>query len=230
MSETPDRPLRTCYAGHDGSYRRKRADGQAGWDPADVIAENHAWLERAFAAPGFPRQGELLELGCGAGDLSLWAAARGYAVTGIDIAPSAIAWAQEKASERGLAPRFLVGEVTALPFEPDRFDVVLDGHCMHCIVGDDRAQVLGEALRVLRPGGVFHMNTMVGDPAPGPLLDSFDPASRCLVHGDIATRYLGLPQDVVAEVEAAGFRLLRSEVVPRRSDEELDTLLLDATC
>ena len=226
----PNGPFRPNYIGHNAEYKRRRAAGNPGWDEAEVIDENLALLERVFAAPGFPTQGRLLELGCGAGDWSLWAAAKGFDVTGIDIAPDAVAWGLEKAGQRELTVDLQVGEVTDLSRFPDAsFDVVLDAHCLHCIIGDDRGRMLREAFRVLRPGGLFHVNTMTGDPTAPKLLDHWDPASRCLLYGQIASRYLGLPDHVEAEVVAAGFRVLRRELMPRRHESEFDDLLLDST-
>jgi len=54
--------------------------------------------------------GRLLDAGCGTGENALLAASRGADVTGIDLAPTAIARARAKASERGLTARFEIAD------------------------------------------------------------------------------------------------------------------------
>jgi ubiquinone/menaquinone biosynthesis C-methylase UbiE len=69
----------------------------------------------------------------------------------MDISPTAIQWAIEKAGQRGLVARFQEGDVRDLSrYASDTFEVVLDGHCFHCIIGDDRAHFMSEAFRVLK--------------------------------------------------------------------------------
>ncbi len=221
--------MKTDYIAHDREYQKRRAKGNAGWDDADTIRENVVILTEAFAAAHFPRHGRLLEMGCGAGDMSLGLAALGYDVSGVDIAPSAIAWAQDKARERGLTADFRVGDVLDLVhYTDDSFDIVLDGHCLHCIIGEDRHKFLAAARRVLKPGGLLHVNTMCGENFMRRFPEQSDPATRCQVINGIALRYFGRAEDTVAEVSAAGFEIVQAAVVPRPDDYSEDMLLIDA--
>lgn len=171
----------------------------------------------------------MLEVGCGAGDLSLWLAARGYLVQGVDIAPTAVAWAREKAQAQGLRAEFQVGDVTNLAgYSANAFDLVLDGYCLHCIIGQDRGALLGSVRRVLKPGGIFHVRTMCDDPATEACRQNYDPLSRCQVYGDIAARYYGRAGDIRAEVQAAGFQIAASHVERPRDGKGQDLLYLDA--
>src|SRR5271169_3438705 len=54
--------------------------------------------------------GRVLDIGCGTGEHALMVAELGLDVTGIDSSPRAIALAKQKAKERNLAPRFLMGD------------------------------------------------------------------------------------------------------------------------
>jgi SAM-dependent methyltransferase len=220
--------LRTDYPGHDRQYRLRREAGQPGWDTAEGVAATLAELAREFVSPHLPPSGDLLEMGCGAGDLSLFLAARGYGVTGVDISPFAVEWAREKAVEAGIAASFHVGDVRHLAdFADASFDIVLDGQCLHCIIGDaDRLAFLRSAYRVLRPGGVLHLRTMCGDPWTPGLQDGFDPETRNVFRGGTAIRYMGMPDAIFLEVEAAGFELQEQRVL-RTSGE--DMLILDAS-
>src|SRR6266536_3320200 len=78
-------------------------------------------------APAKPRsETKILEIGCGAGN-NLWFAAReGFAVTGIDTSPSAIAYARDRFRSERLAGEFHVAPFSSLPFPDDRFDLVID--------------------------------------------------------------------------------------------------------
>src|SRR5262249_60345640 len=58
--------------------------------------------------------GRLLDAGCGTGENALLAASRGADVTGIDVAPSAIARARAKAADRGLTARLAGGDARDL--------------------------------------------------------------------------------------------------------------------
>ncbi len=98
--------MKTNYADHDKEYQKRKAKNYVGWERSETIQTNLQSLEHTLTAKHTPKSGRVLELGCGAGDLSLWLAAQGYQVAGIDISPFAIEWAQNKAQERGLAANF----------------------------------------------------------------------------------------------------------------------------
>lgn len=111
-----------------------------------------------LAAAGAPARGQLLEIGCGAGNFLLRAAERGFDVTGVEYSPFAAERARENLSAAGLpagasakAWRVLVGEIGVLAHERDTYDV-----CVLCDVIEhvrDPAAFLGEIIRLLRPGG-----------------------------------------------------------------------------
>ncbi len=220
--------MQPLYFGHDGEYQKRKAAGYAGWEVSEEVAKNLADLEAGFSQAHMPKGGELLEIGCGAGDLALRLAERGFRTHGVDISPTAVQWAREKARERGLAAEFLVGEVTDLPYVDARFDVVVDGYCLHCIIGEDRAKTLSEARRVLKPGGLFHVRTMCGDPICAALRHGFDPATRYVVSNGFALRYLGRPEEIVAEIEAAGFDAGHSTLAPSAGGDDQHMLYIDA--
>lgn len=99
----------------------------------------------------------VLDVGCGSGRLTLaaqkWAGAQGE-VVGLDPSPEMIEVARQKAKRAGLAAKFEVGVVEAMPFPDASFDVVLNRLMLHHLPGDLKQRGLAEMRRVLKPGGV----------------------------------------------------------------------------
>ncbi|HQJ61380.1 MAG TPA: hypothetical protein PKV35_10305, partial [bacterium] len=75
---------KTWYEGHDQAYKKRKASGYTGWDNSDGTVSNISNFLDAFANPHVPKSGLVLELGCGAGDISIALARLGYSLTGID--------------------------------------------------------------------------------------------------------------------------------------------------
>jgi ubiquinone/menaquinone biosynthesis C-methylase UbiE len=152
---------RTDYFWHDEVYKKLRLQGKKDWATDEQFEEFRLKMEQVLTWEHIPREGSLLELGGGAETNSLWLAEKGYDVHGVDISPTAIEWAKEKAEKESIQVRFSVGNVLNFKDYPDtRFDLVLDGHCLHCIIGKDRARFYSSVLRVLKPGGSFLVYTI----------------------------------------------------------------------
>ncbi len=96
-------------------------------------------------------QALVLELGVGTGRIALPVAAAGCRVVGVDISAEMLRVARAK--EGGGALWLLQGDIERLPFADGVFDATLAVHVLH--LARDWRSVLAEAMRVLRPGGVF---------------------------------------------------------------------------
>lgn len=108
--------MKTDYASHDRAYQRKRNDpARIGWIKQDELDDDWrlSW-QPLLRKNAFPKQGRLLELGCGAGNTSLQFVKQAYEVVGVDIAPTAIDWAIENAARTGINATFLTGNVLTL--------------------------------------------------------------------------------------------------------------------
>ena len=95
---------------------------------------------------------DVLEVGCGIGDLLVDMAQAGYHCQAIDRSPQMVAATRAKLARKGLADRVEVaeGRVQALPFDDASFDSVVSTFPTEYIY--DPA-TLREIARVLRPGG-----------------------------------------------------------------------------
>ncbi len=144
---------------------------------------------------------------------------RGFAVTGLDISPTAIAWATERATP---GTRFMVGDLVAEI--PGEYDLAIDGHCLHCIIGDDRAQLLAHVRGALGPGGGFFVSTMCGEITQPALRATFDPVTRCQVVAGVSYRFIGDADEILDELRAAGFAIAASRICRRKDDDDQDHL------
>ena len=118
----------------------------------DLIAAEHQARYR-MALPHV-RGKAVLDAGCGVGwaaELLLASGAR--TVTGVDIAPEAIAAAQA----RQTAATFVIGDFVELPFGDDSFDIVVCFEALEHV--HDTGRALDEFVRVLRPDGVLFVSS-----------------------------------------------------------------------
>ena len=89
----------------------------------------------------------LLDIGCGAGLFGYMASEMGADVSGLDATPALLDIAQSRVPEGD----FLVGEMEALPYADQTFEVVTGFNAFQYAASPVRA--LREARRVARPGG-----------------------------------------------------------------------------
>jgi SAM-dependent methyltransferase len=115
-------------------------------------AATEALLEQLTVTAGT----RVLDMGSGIGGPARLIAERyGARVIGVDLTPEYVRTAEELSARVGLGAltSFRVGSVTALPVEDASVDLALMLHVGMNVA--DKPAVFREAVRVLRPGGVF---------------------------------------------------------------------------
>jgi ubiquinone/menaquinone biosynthesis C-methylase UbiE len=133
-----------------------------------------AFFEQLGIAPGTT----LLDVGCGAGQLTIPAARKGIRVTGVDLAQNLVDEANRRAREENLDIEIMQGDAEALQFPDESFDVVLS--FIGAMFAPRPELVASELTRVCRRGGriimgnwtpeghVGQMFKVIGQYAPPP--------------------------------------------------------------
>lgn len=118
--------------------------------------KNLDYLEQALSGVPEGFSGRLLEVPVGTGVLTMpvYRELPGADITCLDYSEAMMASAQAKARAVGLQNvRFMQGDVGALPFGDEQFDIVLSLNGFHAF--PDKEAAYRETFRVLKPGGVF---------------------------------------------------------------------------
>jgi SAM-dependent methyltransferase len=213
---------------YDACYRGWRERGMLGWGGSGAGGRRDGWraklesLRHAGLLP--PPPVDWLELGCGTGFASRWAAERGYRVAGVDISREAIAWATDEFAVARLRGDFRAADVgCGLPFGDAAFNLVVDGNCLHCLIGDARGRCLAEVRRLLRAHGRFVVSSMCGEPKYAEDRALFQ--AGALHRNGSPWRTLKPAPEIEREIIDGGFSILSRAV---RVGEQFDHLTLVA--
>lgn len=133
---------------------------------------------------GVKRDQSVLDVGCGLGGPARRFAYRHNArVWGIELSEPVFKTAVALTSLVGLAEqvRFTLGSALKMPYEEERFDVVVMQHCAMQVT--EKLEIFGECARVLGPGGSFVLHEFflgTGDEPHYPLAWATQPAMSAL--------------------------------------------------
>jgi demethylmenaquinone methyltransferase/2-methoxy-6-polyprenyl-1,4-benzoquinol methylase len=108
--------------------------------------QDRRWKARLIALANLQPDDRVLDLACGTGDIVAGAAAHARFAVGLDLTHRMV----QLAAVRRKLP-LVTGDMLALPFRDDRFDVVTTGYGLRNV--PDLTQALEEIHRVLTPGG-----------------------------------------------------------------------------
>lgn len=103
-----------------------------------------------------PAETHILDMGCGKGRNSVYLATRGFHVTGTDFSDKALQDAKQRSLEYpSLIQYEVVDLVKEWPFGNNHFDAIIDCNTSIYIPDKERPFAIGEANRVLKPGGYY---------------------------------------------------------------------------
>ena len=118
---------------------------------------------------------EVLNVGCGIGVSCAYTAKQhGCRVVGVDISEKMIEWSRKRACLEHVEDQteFRVADILELPFEVDRFDVVMVESVIAFV--SEKARAIQECTRVTKPGGYVGLNeSFLTDPPTPELTELF---------------------------------------------------------
>lgn len=117
-------------------------------------------FKRALSDQADVRRGDrVLDLGCGTGTLALRIAAAvpDAVVTGVDADPTVLEIARKKGDTASVRLRLDRARAEELPYPDSSFDCVVSSLFFHHLPRSTKRRALAEVLRVLVPGGRFHV-------------------------------------------------------------------------
>lgn len=105
---------------------------------------------------GQVRCGKAVDFGCGGGNYSIYLARQGFDVTGVDLSPTAIGIARERARQQGVKCDFLTADVLGdLKELPGTFDFAFDWEVLHHLFPEQRTRYVRNVWAKLAPRGLY---------------------------------------------------------------------------
>jgi ubiquinone/menaquinone biosynthesis C-methylase UbiE len=145
---------------------------------------------------------KILDIACGAGELSLKIAERGCEVYGIDLSEEGIKSARRLSKRVKARCEFMVGDAERLPFADGCFDKIICSSSLEHFNNDARA--LGEMRRVLKADGRVILTV---DSLTYPISPELKERHRKMC----AVNHYYTREELAKALNAAGFQARRSE-------------------
>lgn len=134
-------------------------------EPSSDMVKFCHWAERNSEWFPFPKQGLVLDVGCGNGRNIVYISET-YKMRGVgfDISEVAVNQARKTATEKNLGIEFKVQSAKdELPVKNEAVDVVLDMMTLHFLNQEERVKYLREVVRVLKPFGWLFFKSFIID-------------------------------------------------------------------
>jgi ubiquinone/menaquinone biosynthesis C-methylase UbiE len=169
-----------------------------------AVGGEHRFRQLALKGIDFGPETKVLDLCCGSGQTTRFLVEYSDHVVGLDASPLSI----QRAKRNVPAAEFIEGWAEDMPLDDNQFDVVHTSVAMHEMEPDQRRHIFAEALRVLKPDGVFTM------------VDFHQPQNPVFWPGvavflwlfETHTAWQLLETDIPAELQATGFATASAEL------------------
>lgn len=168
-----------------------------------LLEPGQSWMLWARALGALLPPLEVVDFGCGTGVMTVELARWAKRVTAIDKSPSALEQAQARVQREQVSNvTFLGADLHELPLGAGKKDLVVASQSLHHV--ENPAAVLGEAARILKPGGRIVVLELM-------------PHEEQWVRERLGHVHLGLEPDALQkQLAAAGFKQL--EFTPHSRD------------
>ena len=108
--------------------------------------------------------GDILDVGCGTGENSIYLAREGFKVVGVDFSSSAIQEAKKRAESRGVNVSFEVADALKLQELGCTFDTIIDSFLFHGFTHRQRLSFVQSLSLAIRHGGTYFMLSIGDEP------------------------------------------------------------------
>ena len=129
-------------------------------------------------------RGDVLDLGCGLGNLAFAAAATGWTVTALDASPAAIEHIRSRAAAEGRPVSASLSDLRDYPLTRE-YDCVVSIGLLMFFDCPTAFRVLSDLQAHVRPGGAAVINVLVEGTT---YLEMFDPSAHCLLAPSVLQR------------------------------------------
>ena len=122
------------------------------------ISQGHLKSVRENVIREIPENAQVLEIGCGTGELATMLLSRGAAITAFDVNPAMVAVARERVKNGGLKNKLTIKEmgIEGMDNLPSAsYDAVVSTLVFSELSADERHFALMHSKRVLKPGGIL---------------------------------------------------------------------------
>lgn len=182
-----------------------------------MIAPSAKLVQHLFSY--VPRNGIILDLGCGEGRNSLYLSQVGYNVVGLDLSYKAARVMRNNFFEEELKGLVITGDARSLPFASDSVDGILAHHIFDHLDRKSFLNAFDETFRVLKGNGVMLLtmdsySELAGDNNAVVRDDNSIVVVKGPRKGMLVRPY---QEDEMAQLEEKGWQILKNEVTPKRS-------------
>jgi len=235
---------RKIHRYHEQAYQKMKASGICCWEKLlspqnkDIDGKSKRFLKDVFPKSWFPKKGKVVELGCGTGPILRWVCKKGFSGLGVDVSKTAIYLAKQQTKEGNI--HFKKADVCSDEIKKfGKFDVIIDGHCLHCIVSvTERRRFFKNASKLLSKDGILIIMTMCGPINKDEFIKICrnSKISNNILYSKMVKNNAYMPirkilpwKNIVTEIKKAGLDILLSRYIKPYRGDPFGSLMIAAT-